>query len=98
MEDEITQNCVYEKLSILLSGKNRKRVFLVLNGKIMTASEIAEAIGVKLPSICRTLKFLVEKNILECFISKHGNVKLYKIPSESTVLMQYLIQSSNGTQ
>ena len=68
-----------EKLSFILSGKNRIKVCSSLFGGLKTATELQEENKVALSSICRSLNELKDKDIVFCVNEDLQNIKLYKV-------------------
>lgn len=70
------------KLSYLLNGSNRIKIYLSLLKEIKTACEIEIETNISLPSICRSLKGMLRNEIIQCLDFDQKQGKLYRLASD----------------
>lgn len=66
-------------ISFILSGKNRIKIFLLLENNLMAPSDISKKIGIDLSSVCKSLKDLSEQEILHEIRNFASNKRFYRI-------------------
>lgn len=79
-----------EKFFYILNGKNRVKIYYTLLNCIKSARDIEKSTGISLSSICRSLKELKEKGIIECLNENFAGTKLYTLHPDVTNMKRYL--------
>ncbi|MFX0087774.1 MAG: hypothetical protein ACFFAU_19135 [Candidatus Hodarchaeota archaeon] len=70
------------KLSYILNGTNRIKIYLALIKGVKTARELESDLNVVLTSVCRTLKGLEKRKVIKCINSFESRGKLYKLEED----------------
>ncbi len=83
-----------KKLSFIIKGSTRIKIFLSLLDGIKTAREIEIETSVLLPSICRSLKGMIAQGIIECLNINDTQGKLYKLSAEAITLAPIVIDKA----
>lgn len=74
-----------ELAGFVLRSGYRKKVFLLLENPIMP-SQIAKQLDLRLTHITRELRFLKERNLVECLNPKEKTGRLYQLTLEGKKL------------
>lgn len=83
-----------KKLFFILNGKNRIKIYRALLSKFKTAKEIQNNTNITLSSVCRSLKELKERGIIECLNEYQTRGKYYRLSSEAVLLKPHIIDRS----
>lgn len=70
----------------ILRSDYRKKVFLFLTEKPIMPSEIEKVLTLRFTHITRELRFLKEKNLIECINPKERVGRLYRLTSSGEKL------------
>lgn len=82
-----------ELAGFILRSEYRKSVFLNLDNPIMP-SQIAKKLEIRLTHTTRELRFLKEKNLIECINPKEKVGRLYKLTTKGKQLKKEMISQS----
>lgn len=81
---------ILELAGFILRSEYRKKVFTNLDNPIMP-SQIAKKLKIRLTHITRELRFLREKNLIECINPKERVGRLYRLTAKGKELKKEMI-------
>lgn len=90
----INNDYLKKKLFFILNGKNRIKIYRGLLSGYKTARDLEKNTNITLSSVCRSLKELKERGIIECLNEYQIRGKYYRLTSEAIQLRSHIVERS----